>query len=29
MWEPVQFKFQLKEHQPWARVRADVLADLE
>jgi hypothetical protein len=29
MWEPVQFKFQLKQHQPWAIVRADVLADLE
>ena len=28
MWEPVQYKFQLKEQQPWASIRERVLTDV-
>ena len=29
MWEPMQYKFQLKAQLPWAGIRAVVLADVQ
>lgn len=28
MWEPIQYKFQLKAQQPWESIREEVLSDL-